>query len=467
MAIDEQVELLNKARAILDQYQLCDYCLGRLFGWLSTGMTNKSRGTSIKTVLSMIADEKMKRSEKQGIQLMKILAENGMFEPAMKRLDKENIPYDSKSICHLCSINGESIFSRIPKVKEMAVQAQESIEYSTFLVGSVHPPELIERQEELVARHNLINAETLRSHFNRELGRVLQESLAKEVDFERPDIVVVYNSQKDSVSIQINPMFIAGRYRKLVRGIPQSRWDCKRCRGKGCERCNFTGRLYPDSISEYVSQPMLEEFGGTRFKFHAAGREDIDALMLGTGRPFVVEISNPEKRTADLMKLEQEINRRAEGKIEVSDLKYSERSYAQRFMREASLNVKEYEAIIQVGEGEVSDDELSMASEQLSNIEIEQRTPLRVKHRRSDLVRRKWVYQVRLERIRHDRIKGFFRVQGGTYIKELISGDEGRTRPSLSEVLGVPCKCKELNVVAIYSKEGSDNGQRGTINDKP
>ncbi len=459
MSIDEQRELLDEVETILGQYPLCDYCLGRLFGWLSTGMTNRNRGTSIKTVLSMIADEKLRRGDEQGIQLMKKLAENGMFEPARKRLAKENIPYDEKSICHLCSIDDKSIFSRVPKVKEMAVQAIGAIEYSTFLVGSVHPPELIERQEELVARHKLINAETLKSHFNRELGRVLQETLGKDVDFKHPDIVVVYDSHKDSVSIQINPLFIAGRYKKLVRGIPQSRWDCKSCRGKGCEKCNFTGRLYPDSISEYVSQPILEEFNGSRFKFHAAGREDIDALMLGTGRPFVVEISNPEKRKTDLKKLEHEINRRAKGKIEVSGLKYSERGYAQKFMREASLNVKEYEAIIRVKEGIIPDDALSKASEQLSDIEIEQRTPLRVKHRRSDIIRRKRVYQIRLERIDHDRLKGFFKVQGGTYIKELISGDEGRTSPSVSGVLGVPCVCEELNVVAIYSKEDPIDGQ--------
>ena len=44
-----------------------------------------------------------------------------------------------------------------------------------------------------------------------------------------------------------------------------------------------------------------------------------------------------------------------------------------------------------------------------------------------------------------------FIVQGsaGLYIKELISGDEGRTKPSVSEILGVPAKVKELDVIKI------------------
>ena len=39
--------------------------------------------------------------------------------------------------------------------------------------------------------------------------------------------------------------------------------------------------------------------------------------------------------------------------------------------------------------------------------------------------------------------------ESGTYIKELISGDDGRTKPSISEMIGVPCKVVELDVIQI------------------
>jgi len=42
---------------------------------------------------------------------------------------------------------------------------------------------------------------------------------------------------------------------------------------------------------------------------------------------------------------------------------------------------------------------------------------------------------------------------GGLYVKELVSGDDGRTRPSLSEVLGVPATVVELDVMCITSRE--------------
>ena len=43
------------------------------------------------------------------------------------------------------------------------------------------------------------------------------------------------------------------------------------------------------------------------------------------------------------------------------------------------------------------------------------------------------------------------RCDGGLYIKELISGDEGRTRPSLAECLAVPARVVELDVVSVTS----------------
>lgn len=41
------------------------------------------------------------------------------------------------------------------------------------------------------------------------------------------------------------------------------------------------------------------------------------------------------------------------------------------------------------------------------------------------------------------------KTESGTYIKELISSDNGRTKPSISEILGMKCKVKELDVLGV------------------
>jgi tRNA pseudouridine synthase 10 len=338
------------------------------------------------------------------------------------------------------------------EVARRAEALVRDIEFDNFLVGTVPLPALDDRQDDLRAKHALLHAEALKSDFSRELGKHLHGILGKDVEFEKPHLVILYDMVKDEVRLQINPVFIYGRYQKLKRGIPQSRWDCKECKGKGCEECKGTGRRYPDSISEYVGNVAQRLLKGSRFKFHAAGREDVDVLMLGEGRPFVVEISEPRIRSPDLSSLMKKINKDAKKRIKVRDLKMTTREHSQKLKEDASSNVKEYLAIVQT-EGDLDADSLRRTVGELSGSEIEQRTPTRVSHRRSDLVRKKLIHEVRLKMQRDGTIEAFFKVQGGTYVKELISGDDGRTVPSLASKLGVECVCKKLDVTAVYSSK--------------
>jgi tRNA pseudouridine synthase 10 len=67
-----------------------------------------------------------------------------------------------------------------------------------------------------------------------------------------------------------------------------------------------------------------------------------------------------------------------------------------------------------------------------------------VVHRRAELKRIKKVYSAKLS--------GEYIViqcEGGLYVKELISGDDRRTTPSLSALLGVNAKVEELDVMEV------------------
>ena len=44
--------------------------------------------------------------------------------------------------------------------------------------------------------------------------------------------------------------------------------------------------MYPESVEELSSKPLLDASQGEDQFFHASGREDIDARMLGTGQTF-------------------------------------------------------------------------------------------------------------------------------------------------------------------------------------
>ena len=84
---------------------------------------------------------------------------------------------------------------------------------------------------------------------------------------------------------------------------------------------------------------------------------------------------------------------------------------------------------------------------------IAQRTPTRVAHRRSDLVRSRRIVDARIVEASEGRYALELRAEAGTYIKEWAEGDGGRTEPSLAGLLGTPVKVEFLDVVEIHDQE--------------
>ena len=122
----------------------------------------------------------------------------------------------------------------------------------------------------------------------------------------------------------------------------------------------------------------------------------------------------------------------------------------------------------------------------LAGAELSQRTPLRVAHRRPDLVRKRIVRSVTFRNLSvpptlwddgagttlpqdceeagegcvpaelGEEIELVIRAESGTYIKEFVTGDRGRTTPSVASVLGRDCHVLWLDVNDIHDYEDED-----------
>ena len=441
------MDLLEKALTMLSRHLLCDNCLGRQFALLGYNIENKDRGRALKLSLTLQASELASTKSAESVKRLKVLAVNGFSREAQDTLRhlKKRVPkQDASRTCFLC----EGKFQLLDGLIQKALGAVASYEYSTFLVGVELPVAVEEREDEFKATFNVSYGENIRHEFGRLLGKRIAEQTGKEAEYLKPDIAIVCNPFTEQVRLQVNPLFVSGRYRKLVRDIPQSKWFCSSCRGRGCEKCGGTGKLYSESVEELASKPLLEAAEGEKTSFHASGREDIDARMLGNGRPFVIEVSKPKKRFLDLKAIEVAVNAGAAGKVEVSGLRFSNKDVVRRLKKGESAQ-KEYRVLIDF-EKDVSDEDLRLLEENLSGALIKQQTPLRVLHRRADLVREKYIYEVKVKKVSLKRAEMKIRCQGGLYVKELVSGDEGRTLPNVSELLenrAKPLKLDVLNVI--------------------
>ncbi|WP_081927073.1 tRNA pseudouridine(54/55) synthase Pus10 [Halobellus rufus] len=416
------MSILADARALAAQEPVCDACLGRAFADRSFGLTNAERGKSLRIAAALDDDEP--------------------YEPV------------DTADCWVC----EGRCAEFDEWAERCAEAIEGVEFDTYQVGTRTPP-LIEENEILLREGAGLPedaGELFKSEFNREVGKRVGRLTDTDVDFGRPDVQFTLDLEADAVDVDVHSAFVYGRYRKLERDIPQTEWPCNACQGSGyvgkqpCEKCDGTGYLYQDSVEGLTAPIVSDVMDGTDTKFHGAGREDVDARMLGTGRPFVIEVMEPRRRRIDVERLEGDINAFAEGRAEVEGLRLADYEMVERVKKlDAS---KRYRAEVQFG-SPVDGDAFAEALDELEGATIEQYTPHRVDHRRASLTRTRAVYEAsgELDDDTHATVE--IHGAGGLYIKELVSGDEGRTEPSLAGLLGIDAEVTALDVVGVYGED--------------
>ncbi len=251
----------------------------------------------------------------------------------------------------------------------------------------------------------------------------------KKVDFNNPEIVILYDYDKNKFEIKTNPVIIKGIYKKFVRNLPQTPWK---------------KYGYKDSVAEIICKEF-KEFG--KPVFHGAGREDVDVLNLG-GRPFFIEIKNPKKKKYDLKEIQKKINK--DLRIKVYNLKYSNRKEMKDILTKKFK--KEYRVLV-YSEQKLPEN-IKYLEDYFRNKIIYQRTPTRVSHRRSDKIRVKKVYKTKVKIIDDHCFECYILGDHGLYIKELVHGDNSRTFPNFSSYLNRKLKVVELDVVGFGDMNG-------------
>ena len=254
-------------------------------------------------------------------------------------------------------------------------------------------------------------------------------------------------------SFSSETVFIIGRYNKFNRRLSQTPWHVNGL------------RLYETSLEEEIVGPLLEKFQPREHKFHSGGREDIDVRMLGKGRPFVVELVSPKVRYGvtqeELDKLQKRINDTSylslsstrDVKVQVNDLALTDASCFKYLSESAKEKVKAYSAVVRF-EDAVSDSDIEYLSS-LEEIHLKQKTPVRVLHRRTLMVRDKVIHKLKVHRINRNWCVVFVLSSAGTYIKEFVHGDLGRTLPNLGSLVGNSADIFQLDVLDLYdSLEG-------------
>ena len=496
----------------------CNPCLGRLGGKKRYEQSIEQSGEEIRSIV-----------EKGNSHLTKV---------------REEIP-----LCPFC----ENLFEEVDLLTDIIYDSISPYQFKRLQLGARFPKSQIEEEDSQRKRYGSGGCDGLKTGLVAEIAKRLNQRLdGVTLVNDKPQILALIDVLTLSVDLDVRAHYMYGRYRKLERGIPQTRWPCRACKGRGCERCEMTGLQYQKSVQDLIGNPLLSVFGSKEHAFHGMGREDIDVRCMGRGRPFVIEMKEPRLRIADPVELMKMINDNAEGSIDITSLRDStrsevvrlketpaEKSYTIRFklmpLNEAEYtvltapldltkenkgrsknkrkrrgdnkrdntkplpteieteNVKpgkdklttmkkaelvalcvEYgvkksgtkdeliERILNVEEPVVEtfdlpeNDFIIKSILSLEGVKLAQRTPERVAHRRADLVRRRTVIEVHqpVVEMMEDgsrEIEVTMRCESGTYVKETVHGDSGRTQPSIASLLKAKCEVIWLDVGDIHA----------------
>lgn len=423
-------KILENAIKLMKLGYVCDHCLGRIVaGQLLTSFDNERRGKALRDYIAMLleAGEKIK------------LDFSNFAEYSFRNF---KIPKAKRKKCFVCN----SIFEELDKIAEKIANKikKRRVEFTSFWIGSKISKEMGKVEEMIFSQIGIEFAETIKAEINRELGKKLEALLNKKAVEENPDITIVLDLQQNKVEIKIRSLFVLGYYKKLKRGFPQAKWVCPACKGKGCLNCEGKGKLYPTSIQEIIEKPFLKLAKAKKSKFSAAGREDIDARCLDW-RPFVIEIVKPKIRSISLKEIEKQIN--SSKKVQVKLVRFVDKRIV-RIVKNYKAD-KTYEALVTFNQS-IDKNKLKQLENFFKNKTIRQATPLRVLHRRKDKIRLRKVKSVKAKIISQRKVLFRIKAESGLYIKELINGDLGRTKPNFADFLEAKPKKIVLDVVKIH-----------------
>ncbi|KAH3759323.1 trna pseudouridine synthase pus10 [Pelomyxa schiedti] len=240
------------------------------------------------------------------------------------------------------------------------------------------------------------------------------------------------------VTFSHDSIYLGGRYCKYSPNLSQSPWF-------------IDGQRHGDySIEELIYQAIGPFFEGSGYKFSASGREDMDVRMLGNGRPFVLEIVNPKKphhTDEEYGEIQKRMNTSTD-KVQISHLQRVSQENLSLLKAGEENKRKAYRALVWCSKEVTA--EMLAPIRAIKDLTLAQKTPLRVLHRRTLSTRMKVVHSADFEVLDTPH---FFvlhvTTQAGTYIKEFVHGDLGRTTPNIGSMLGCDTDILQLDVMGV------------------
>lgn len=328
------------------------------------------------------------------------------------------------SECFIC----RGLTGKINEIIKKILNETRVYEFNSFAIGLTVPGDIQEREDELRSSLKLRGLETIKSQLARFITEELIKLIRKKIDKLNPELMIHVDIGNLNVRVIAKSLFVYARYTK-PSGLPQRKERCYLCQGSGCKLCDFTG--YEGIISvETLLQKKLSKFtGSNEMRFTWLGNEDKESLVLPPGRPFVVEIKNPRKRSLPTSM----IIRTTHGNVRVTDVK---------LLPSKPLGLPTFKLKVRA----YALPSRHLSQEELNSISVNFNNTIVTFRRQTGKVVHKKVYNA-IARDSNGQILFDIEMDGGLPVKKLISG--GPVSPSFAEVLKTDLNCLKFDIYEV------------------
>jgi tRNA pseudouridine synthase 10 len=341
--------------------------------------------------------------------------------------------------------------SRDSIIQRIRETLNDDYQFDTFLIGATLPANLFEKEDQIRARFKIRGRENIKSQLIRDLRKKFSEVTKKRIDILHPDLTINLQFQKNT-SLEINtkmrPLIMLGRYIKKNRGIPQRSGGEHNSGNEVCiqsepyhivsqtpRQASVIRTLEDASIQSIISKEILRITKGEALKFSWIGSEDENSLVLGSGRPFFVQIRNPKT-----IHLNQKTLRFQEYGLFVNIEEFFERLPEQpvQFIAKTRIVIQ---ASRQIGkEGGLKIKSLANSIVVFQNQKNKSRSSA------------KRIYSIDIVKINNKIFELDVIADGGLAIKQFVEGRE-YISPNISAVANLQCKCLLFDILDIRIKE--------------
>jgi tRNA pseudouridine synthase 10 len=371
-------QTLSIAKKIFDEYSLCVACTGRLFA----------------KKLDLSSHEQL------GEKIYRLLQKN---EP---------------NKCFVC----KNFLLKTSNFADKLVEISSEYEFSTFLVGSILKPSIVDNDDEIRSKFHLRGIDSVKTDFTNQIAKIFSSKTKSQIDYLNPEITLTIDLKSDSCQAKSKPLFLFGKYTKTERGIPQKEKPCQNCEGKGCRTCNNHGICTFDSVEGKIAKIVFDKFGADQIKITWIGGEDKSSLVLNKGRPFFVKVINPKKRNIRLGK------KITKDKVVIHNLYQIKQNPKTSFPFKTKIQIR-------------VETENNITKDKLKPIETLIKNTIAVydKSKRNE----KLIYSVKHKLLSSNSFSLSMTSDGGLPIKRFVEGND--VFPNLTDLLGTKCICKEFD----------------------